>query len=63
MTLKSDHDSTFTNSKFEEILEENEIFQTLNIKDDYHALGLIDSFARTLEKDIYKNIIKNGNSN
>ena len=47
-TLMSDHDSTFTNSKFQEILKENEIFQKLNIKDDHHALGLIDSFARTI---------------
>ena len=27
-TLMSDHDSTFTNSKFKKILKENEIFQT-----------------------------------
>ena len=51
-TLMSDHDSTFTNSKFKEILKENEIFQTLNIKDDHHALGLIDSFARTSKKHL-----------
>ena len=48
----SDHDSTFTNSKFQEILKENEIFQKLNIKDDHHALGLIDSFAGTLKKQL-----------
>ncbi len=53
--LMSYHNSTFTNSKFKEILQENDIFQILNIKDDHHALGLIDSFAR---KDIYKNIFK-----
>ena len=41
MTLMSEHDSTFTNSKFQEILKENEIFKKLNIKDDHHALGLI----------------------
>ena len=28
----SDQDSTFTSSKFKEILKENEIFQTLNIE-------------------------------
>ena len=49
-TTMSDHDSTITNSKFKEILKGNEIFQTLNIKDDHHALELIDSFARTLKK-------------
>ena len=62
-TLMSDHDSTFTNSKFKEILKENEIFQTLNIKDDHHALGLIDSFARTLKKTFTRIFLNNGNSN
>jgi hypothetical protein len=62
-TLISDHDSTFTNSKFQKILEENEIFQTLNIKDDHHALGLIDSFARTLKKTFTRIFLNNGNSN
>ena len=62
-TLMSDHDSTFTNSKFQEILKENEIFQTLNIKDDHHALGLIDSFARTLKKTFTRIFLNNGNSN
>ena len=47
MTLMPDHDSTFTISKFEELLEENEIFQTINIKDGYHALGLIACFSGT----------------
>ena len=50
MTLMPDHDSTFTISKFEELLEENEIFQTINIKDDYHALGLIACFSGTSKK-------------
>ena len=62
-TLMSDHDSTFINSKFQEILKENEIFQKQIIKDDYHALGLIDSFARTLKKTFTRIFLSNGNSN
>ena len=62
-TLMSDHDSTFTNSKFQEILKKNETFQKLNIKDDHHASGLIDSFARTLKKTFTRIFLSSGNSN
>ena len=56
--IMSDHDSTFTSSQFKEILNKYDMIQNLNIKDDHHALGLIDSFARTFKKNIYKNIFK-----
>jgi hypothetical protein len=56
--IMSDHDSTFTSNQFKEILDKYGIIQNLNIKDDHHALGLIDSFARTFKKDIHKNIFK-----
>ena len=46
----SDHDSTFTSPQFKEILNKYDMIQNLDIKDDHHALGLIDSFARTLKK-------------
>ncbi len=48
--IMSDHDSTFTNSKFKEILDKYDMIQNLYVKDDDHALGLIDSFSRTLKK-------------
>ena len=37
-------------------LRQNDMIQKLSIKDDHYALGLIDSFARALKKDIHKNI-------
>lgn len=62
-TIMSDHDSTFTTSQFKEILDKHNIFQNLNIKDDHHALGLVDSFARTLKKTFTRIFINNKNSN
>ena len=61
--IMSDHDSTFTSNQFKEILEKYDIIQNLNIKDDHHALGLIDSFARTLKKTLTRIFLSNGNSN
>ena len=48
--LMSDNDSTFTNSQFREILDKHDIMFQPNKLNDHHALGLIDSFARTLKK-------------
>jgi hypothetical protein len=62
-TIMSDHDSTFTSSQFKEILNKYDMIQNLNIKDDHHALGLIDSFARTLKKTFTRIFLSNGNSN
>ncbi len=59
----SDHDSTFTSSQFKEILNKYDMIQNLNIKDDHHALGLVDSFARTLKKTFTIIFLSNGNSN
>jgi hypothetical protein len=49
--IMSDRDSLFTSSQFKEIINNYDMTQSLNIKDDHHALGLIDSFARTLKKN------------
>ena len=48
--LMSDNDSTFTNSQFREILDKHDIMFQPNKSNDHHALGLIDSFARTLKR-------------
>jgi hypothetical protein len=40
-----------------------DIIQKLNIKDDHHALGLIDSFARTLKRTLTRIFLSNNNSN
>jgi hypothetical protein len=48
--IMSDHDSTFTNSQFKEISNKYDMIQNLNIKDYHHALGLIESFAKTLKR-------------
>ena len=61
--IMSDHDSTFTSTQFKEILNKYDIIQKLNIKDDHHALGLIDSFARTLKKTLTRIFLSNNNSN
>jgi transposase InsO family protein len=61
--IMSDHDSTFTRNQFKEILEKYDIIQNLNIKDDHHALGLIDSFARTLKKTLTRIFLSYNNSN
>jgi hypothetical protein len=61
--IMSDHDSTFTSSQFKEILNKYDMIQNLNIKDDHHALGLVDSFARTLKKTFTRIFLSNGNSN
>jgi hypothetical protein len=39
------------------------MIQNLNKKDDHHALGLIDIFARTLKKTFTRIFLSNGNSN
>ena len=61
--LMSDHDSTFMSSKFQEILKDNEVIHQANILDDHHALGLIDSFARTLKKTLTRLILQNNSAN
>jgi hypothetical protein len=48
--LMSDNDSTFINQSFKEILKDNNIIHRPNKLKDHHALGLIDSYARTLKK-------------
>jgi hypothetical protein len=45
--IMSDHDSTFTSSQFKEILNKYDMIQNLNIKDDHHALGLMDCFENS----------------
>ncbi len=59
----SDHDSTFTNSQFKEILNKYDMIQNLNIKDDHHPLGLIQTFARTLKKTFTRMFKSDNNSN
>jgi ribosomal protein L21E len=59
----SDHDSTFMSSKFQEILKDNEVIHQPNILDDHHALGLIDSFTRTLKKTLTRLILQNNSAN
>jgi ribosomal protein L21E len=61
--LMSDHDSTFMSSKFQEILKDNEVIHQPNILDDHHALGLIDSFTRTLKKTFSRLILQNNSAN
>ena len=61
--LMSDHDSTFMSSKFQEILKDNEVIHQPNILDDHHALGLIDSFTRTLKKTLTRLILQNNSAN
>jgi hypothetical protein len=61
--LMSDNDSTFTNSQFKEILDKHDIMFQPNKLNDHHALGLIDSFARTLKKTFTRIFLSNGNSN
>jgi len=61
--LMSDNDSTFTNSQFKEILDKHDIIFQPNKLNDHHALGLIDSFARTLKKTFTRIFLSNENSN
>jgi ribosomal protein L21E len=61
--MMSDHDSTFMSSKFQEILKDNEVIHQPNILDDHHALGLIDSFTRTLKKTLTRLILQNNSAN
>jgi hypothetical protein len=37
--IMSDHDSTFTSTPFEAILDKYNMIQNLNIKDDHHPSG------------------------
>ncbi len=45
--IMSDHYSTFTSTQLKEKINKYDIIQKLDIMDDHHALGLIESFART----------------
>ena len=59
----SDNDSTFINDKFQQILESNKVIHQPNILSDHHALGLVDSFARTLKKTFTRIFLQNNNTN
>lgn len=61
--LMSDNDSTFINSQFQDILKSNDIIHQPNIINDHHALGLIDSFARTLKKTLTRLFLQHNNTN
>lgn len=61
--LMSDNDSTFINDKFQQILETNKIIHQSNVVGDHHALGLIDSFARTLKKTFTRIFLQNDSTN
>ena len=61
--LMSDNDSTFINDKFQQILQSNKIIHQPNILNDHHALGLIDSFARTLKKTFTRIFLQNDSTN
>jgi hypothetical protein len=61
--LMSDNDSTFTNSQFKDILDKHDIMFQPNKLNDHHALGLIDSFDRTVKKTFTRIFLSNGNSN
>ena len=61
--LMSDHDSTFMSPLFQQILRDNDVIHQPNILNDHHALGLIDSFTRTLKKTMSRMILQNNSSN
>ena len=61
--LMSDNDSTFINEKFQQILQSNKIIHQSNVVGDHHALGLIDSFARTLKKTFTRIFLQNDSTN
>ena len=61
--LMSDHDSTFMSPHFQQILRDNNVIHQPNILNDHHALGLIDSFTRTLKKTMNRLILQNNSSN
>lgn len=61
--LMSDNDSTFINDKFQQILESNKIIHQPNKLNDHHALGLVDSFARTLKKTFTRLFLQHNNTN
>jgi Integrase core domain len=61
--LMSDNDSTFINSQFQQILNNNNIIHQPNKINDHHALGLVDSFARTLKKTLTRLFLQHNNSN
>jgi len=61
--LMSDHDSTFMSPQFQQILRDNDVIHQPNILNDHHALGLIDSFTRTLKKTMSRMILQNNSSN
>jgi hypothetical protein len=61
--LMSDNDSTFINDKFQQILNNNDIIHRPNILNDHHALGLIDSFARTLKITFTRIFLQNNSTN
>ena len=54
----SDNDSSFLGSKFQDLLEENDIILNTNVKDDHLALGIIDNFAKRLKMVFSKIFIK-----
>ncbi len=59
----SDHDSIFMSPQFQQILRDNDVIHQPNILNDHHALGLINSFTRTLKQTMNRMILQNNSSN
>jgi hypothetical protein len=57
-TITSDSDSAFDAGKFQELLNERNIFYMPVTLTDHHALGIIHRFARTLKTVITKIMLK-----
>lgn len=62
-SIMSDSDSSFLGSKFQTLLDKNNIHHDTVIIDDHHALGIIDRFARTLKTIFTRIFLRNKTKN
>ena len=61
--INSDNDASFLGSKFQALLNKHNIIHIENVKDDHHALGIIDNFAKRLKTTFTKIFLKNNSTN
>jgi transposase InsO family protein len=61
--LSTDNDTAYTGSDFKKLCKTFEIIHQTNVKDDHHALGIIDRFARTTKSMFTTMFLKQKNNN
>ena len=61
--ISTDNDTAYTGADFQLVCKKFNIIHQTNVKDDHHALGIIDRFARTTKMIFSTMFLRNKNNN